>query len=160
MNALDRLKRSISKNPETGCWDWIGPTKDRPPNNYGRFFISKARKGYVAAHRLVFSLKYGAIPDGLFACHKCDNPLCVNPDHIFLGTHLDNLKDMREKGRSTIGKPRPYNRGHRNGNCPLTESQVRSIRAMSHYGIKNCSISRIIGCGQSTVGRIVRGETH
>jgi hypothetical protein len=78
----------------SGCWEWQGATD---PNGYGRI----SWPGFPAlVHRAMWVTMYGPIGAGLFVCHRCDNPPCVNPDHLFLGTRLDNIRDMVEKGRA------------------------------------------------------------
>ena len=78
----------------TDCWHWVGPTNGF---GYGRM-TSKGR--LQVAHRLSYEAFIGPIPDGLYALHKCDNPSCINPDHLWLGTYSDNLKDAWDKGRN------------------------------------------------------------
>lgn len=77
-----------------GCLEWKGT---RTFENYGRLFV---RRRSIRAHRLAWELVHGPIPDGLCVCHQCDNPPCVNPDHLFLGSHQDNNRDAVRKGRS------------------------------------------------------------
>lgn len=88
--------------PNTGCWLWLGR---RGARGYGQvgFRGFKTRQ----AHRVSWLIHNGPIPDGLFVCHKCDTPPCVNPDHLFLGTCQDNLTDMARKNRAYRGGPPP-----------------------------------------------------
>lgn len=88
-------ERFWSKVEKTdACWLWRGGVK---PNGYGRFVIGHSTQVY--AHRFAWELTNGAVADGLFVCHHCDTPLCVRPDHLFLGTHTENMRDMLAKGR-------------------------------------------------------------
>lgn len=80
---------------ESGCWIW---TAGRNKLGYGRFGLPGQYKT-VQAHRFAYEQFYGPIPEGMFVCHHCDNPPCVNPEHLFVGTHVDNMKDMWSKGR-------------------------------------------------------------
>lgn len=87
---------------DSGCWEWIGTIYS---NGYGKFEYQKSQ---WRAHRLAYYFSYGQIPSGLFVCHKCDNPICINPTHLFVGTHQDNMDDAVEKGRSKLfGRKRP-----------------------------------------------------
>lgn len=100
-NPKEQPKRGIDfiefwsiPEPNSGCWLWIGA---HDPNGYGR--IAKRTYGTILAHRYSY-LSHKADPGNLLVCHKCDNPACVNPDHMFLGTHKDNTQDMVKKGRA------------------------------------------------------------
>ena len=79
-----------------GCWEWIG-AKTRRVSGYGA--IRDERGGRVLAHRFSYSYHIGEIPKGFLVLHRCDNPLCVNPSHLFIGTQRDNMEDMRKKER-------------------------------------------------------------
>jgi hypothetical protein len=108
-----------------GCHVWIG-TLDR--EGYGRVFHSGTMRG---AHRVAYEMAHGpigALPKadarGTCVCHRCDNRRCVNPDHLFLGTHADNMRDMARKGRHAM----PSTAGERNGNAKLSAGDVSAIR--------------------------------
>lgn len=92
-----RFEKYAHRSSETGCWHWTG---DRLPKGYGILVVRASGKDKKRlAHRLSWELAHGPIPDGLFVCHACDNPSCVNPDHLWLGTPKDNAQDMVRKGR-------------------------------------------------------------
>lgn len=111
---LVRLEKQIKKTDT--CWIWEGKISKR---GYG---ITTWYSKTVIASRLMYEEKYGKIPDGLYACHKCDNRACVNPDHIFLGTSSDNQQDMVRKGRSNFGAKHPH--------AKLNDAQVLEIRKL------------------------------
>ena len=100
-----------------GCWEWTGGI-DR--HGYGRFGAETARS--IGAHRYSYALHNGPFQKSLFVCHKCDNPKCVNPDHLFLGAHQDNMDDMKKKGRGRGLK------GEQSPMAKLTEDDVIAIR--------------------------------
>jgi len=96
----ERLER-LSKPVPSGCIEWQSATR----NGYGRLIIGSRTDGTrasVSAHRLSYEVHVGEIPDGLFVCHKCDNPKCINPDHLFVGTRKDNTDDREAKNRNKI----------------------------------------------------------
>jgi hypothetical protein len=116
--AVKIIENSIPE-PNTGCWLW---EKSLYPNGYGQ--INVAGKG-MGAHRASWAAFKGAIPKGLMVLHRCDNPCCVNPAHLFLGTHQDNMDDRRRKDREHHPK------GELQGGHKLTEAQVREIKAIT-----------------------------
>jgi hypothetical protein len=96
--AYKNIYKKIDKS--TGCWAWQG---NKIPGDYGVLKIDGKR---ILAHRLSWQLQNGLIPPGMFVCHKCDNPSCINPDHLFIGTQKDNMEDCKSKGRNS---PPPQN---------------------------------------------------
>jgi hypothetical protein len=90
----ERFARLISPEPNTGCWLWTGA---HGGNGYGKFKTNKTTTWW--AHRLAWTLHKGPIPTGMMVCHHCDTPICVNPDHLFIGDAAANLRDMTAKGR-------------------------------------------------------------
>jgi hypothetical protein len=87
----------VSPEPMSGCWLWIGPIQNA---GYGRTAIDGKSK---SAHRLSWEIFRGPIPKGLCVCHACDVPICVNPSHLWLGTHLENIQDASRKGKMGLG---------------------------------------------------------
>ena len=93
---IDRFWSKVDKNAANGCWEWLDKLD---PNGYGRtYLVEDGKKKWYFAHRLSLKLNNVNI-DNLVACHHCDNPKCVNPEHLFLGTQADNMRDMKDKGR-------------------------------------------------------------
>lgn len=108
---------NVEKSEE--CWEWkkgLG-SKSKPKHQYGRAFVL----GIVSrgAHRVAWELSFGGIPKGLQVLHKCDNPKCVRPDHLFLGTHADNMKDKGKKGRIS---------GERNPSAKYSDELIKKIK--------------------------------
>jgi hypothetical protein len=96
---VDKSSTSILPGVDTPCWNWTAGLRSKI-TRYGAF---KFNNKTVDAHRVAFELQKGPIPDGLLVLHKCDNRICVRGDHLFLGTHLDNVQDMSNKGRAKWG---------------------------------------------------------
>jgi hypothetical protein len=144
----DRLERLSIPEPNSGCWLWTGGFDDRghPFKPYGRIWV---RGSSIVAHRASWLTYRGKIPDGMLVCHKCDTPLCINPDHLFLGTHKENTDDMISKGRDD--STRIARRGASSNFAKLTPAQVLSIRAdprlqrfiAKDYGISQPCVSLI-----------------
>ena len=158
---VDRNGPVPSHRPELGpCWVWTGRRLRR---GYG--MIAQGAGKYVLTHRLSYALAYGPIPDGLLVCHHCDNPSCVNPPHLFAGTHADNMADMAAKGRRRDG-PRirrdGYVRGESHPAAKLTEPQVREIRALVDAGSSRHELAARFGVSRQMVRKIANRQawTH
>lgn len=102
-------------------------------------------------HRIIYEMRNGPIPSGYYVCHKCDNPNCCNPEHLFLGTQSDNMADMKRKGRSALGE--------RNGASLLKPKDVHKIRQYLSEGRTHTSISHIFGVARKTISDIANGKT-
>ncbi len=132
----------VSPEPNTGCWLWTG---SYARGGYGQFGNGKR------AHRVAWEYARGSIPLGLFVCHRCDNPTCCNPEHLFLGTHLDNEQDKDAKDR------RP--RGAETVLAKLTDEEVLSIRReYASSRIRQRDLARKYGVGQASIHYIVTGK--
>lgn len=107
----------VDKSDSEGCWLWTG---SRNAKGYGHYCIRRSRTRY--AHRFAYSLTYGPVSSRIMVCHKCDNPPCVRPDHLFLGTNSDNIQDSLKKGRFPVGDASPQSR--------ITDDQVAAIRLL------------------------------
>jgi hypothetical protein len=137
--------------PHTGCWIWTGA---KFTHGYGHFSSRYNGKKWVdGAHRISWQLHCGEIPAGLFVCHKCDTPLCVNPDHLFLGTSKENTRDAVAKGRMN----RPI--GETNNTAKLSEDDVLQILSMDARGLSAKEISQQFPVNNQSIRNIIRGKT-
>lgn len=143
---MKRFDDKIFYSPD-GCWYWTGA---RTPLGYGTFSLN--RKSY-RAHRLSYQMHKGDIPEGLCVCHSCDNRLCVNPDHLWLGTVQENSIDMVKKGR------RHDNAGEKHGNCKINTEQAITIKSLLGEGVRMAEISKRIQIPYETIRNIKRGDT-
>ena len=133
-----------------GCWIWTGPTDAK---GYGRIHPS------LRAHRVAYELTYGPIAAGMCVCHQCDNPPCVNPTHLFVGTRAKNNADMMMKRRAVWQHSPEQRKGANNGRAVLTQSDVGAIRARYVRGkVRQVDLAREFNVSQTLVSAIVRGE--
>jgi hypothetical protein len=142
-----------------GCWEYGGKIGN---HGYGLVYIPNGtRHGATAlAHRVVYEGMVGPIPDGMFLCHHCDNPRCVRPDHLFLGTLNDNVQDAKQKGRmKTGGVLPPVRKGEANNKAKLTADKVREIRQEYQSGTSITKLGRRFGVTEQAIWAIVTRQT-
>lgn len=183
---VERFWRKVNKNGpimpnmETPCWQWMTGKSD---SGYGSF---AAGGRTLKTHRIAWTLAKGQIPHdgsahGICVCHRCDNPLCVNPAHLFLGAHIDNMRDMGEKGRKVVARgdkhhsrlrPERMARGDRNGarthpervrcgdehvSAKLTAEKVLAIRTLhAAGGVSKSELGRQFDVSHNLIGYIIR----
>lgn len=147
---IDRARRRFDEffipEPMSGCWLWLGGVSWQ---GYGKFHFRTT----MAAHRASWALHHRVFPE-VNVLHRCDNPACVNPEHLFLGSHLDNMRDKARKGRQF----RP--RGELNGQAKLSNAEVIRMRALHADGIEQKDIAAQFGLAQSAVSNIVNRKTY
>ena len=143
--VAERFRRFVDSSGD--CWVWTG---SRNGFGYGQMSVNGRPRG---AHRVSYEMHVGPIPKGMEVCHRCDNPPCVNPDHLFLGTHAENMADSLAKGRAARML------GEDASSAKLTAAQVDLIRRMSLGGMPNPAIARQFGVHTSTVWSAVVGKT-
>lgn len=151
----ERFWQKVEKSPEPdGCWEW---TAARCSGGYGSFVRSHDRPAptvLIQAHRMAWELTYGPPPSDLDVLHKCDNRACVRPDHLFLGTHTDNMRDMVAKGRRNPKSKAKSGEAHHF--AKLTADDVRAIRARYALGgVTMRVIAAEYGVNTALIGRII-----
>lgn len=139
---------------DTGCWLWTGAVFN---HGYGYFSTQHGGKRWVTtASRASYILHKGPIPDGLVVCHRCDNPLCVNPDHLFLGTDRDNIHDAIAKGRFQSPENPCYQRGSQRSRAVMNEEMVRRLRLAVANGTSVTEAARAEGVAPETARHAVK----
>jgi len=144
-----RFWSKVDKRDPDECWEWTGSR--RAGEGHGQFWNAGRA---VRAHRFAWEATHGPIPNGegwhgMCVCHRCDNPPCVNPAHLFLGTHAENLADAAAKGRTMRGERHIHHR--------LTAEQVLDVIRRHEAGESQRSIARSLGLHHSSIARIFNG---
>jgi hypothetical protein len=147
-SAKERFEKKFKKGNINDCWDWEATVHGQ---GYGHFkFNGKVEK----AHRFAYKLYKGEFPEYLLVLHNCDNTKCVNPDHLFLGTHQDNNDDKESKNRGNhIGGEKHYK-------AILTMAQVRRIREFSKCGIRNYELAKTFKISRFMVSNVILNKVY
>lgn len=166
MSEIDRINRFWKKVDKSGnCWIWTG---DRTSKGYGRISKDGVR---IGTHRYSWLIHNGTIPKGLCVCHTCDNPPCVNPDHLWLGTNLENQQDMTKKGRRVINmvglhsfegrklQLENVSRGERHIRSKFTNNKIYEVRALWETGYTINGLARTYGVAVNTMNSILKRKT-
>lgn len=159
-DPVPRFWAKVMKGPR--CWLW---SASRSRAGYGKFGAG-GRFGLTSAHRFSWELHHGPIPPGMCICHRCDNPPCVRPDHLFLGTLADNNADMKAKGRGARGKrngsqtcPERLVRGSRQPTAKLTEGAVEAMRLAHARGERQKVLADRFHVSRAAICNALQGKT-
>jgi predicted XRE-type DNA-binding protein len=152
-NTPENFWSQVSPPTPTGCQEWQGMVTK---HGYGRVSWHGKKR---LSHRVALHI-YGVLvdlDDALCVLHRCDNPLCCNPDHLFLGTKKDNTQDAMRKGRQVL----PHAKGESSGNAKLTNSQAKEIRQLYKSGeLSQQKIADMYGLNQMSISKITRGLAY
>jgi hypothetical protein len=146
-SVADRFWAKVQKGD--GCWLW---TAHKSPKGYGEFTPGPHTRVPMRAPRFAWELQNGPIPVEMCVLHKCDVPACVNPDHLFLGTILDNNRDRNAKGRANM----PF--GDKHWNTKITEPQLSEVKHWHAEGRSQSEIARLFGVSRGAIRRILDGR--
>jgi len=146
LTPIQRFWKKVNRLTSDNCWEWTGA---KLATKYGGMEINGK---LIRVHRYSWEIAFGEIPKGLHVLHKCDNRSCVNPNHLWLGTHQDNMRDRDEKGR---GKP-----GGKEGTSLLSPNLVRAIRRRYENGMNYAQIARLVKYNPGAIHQIVNRKTY
>jgi hypothetical protein len=145
----EKIQRFSKKNSTTGCWIW-----QRGLSSHGYGLLVTVGRPRAYAHRVSYEVFVGPISEGLEVCHRCDNPPCCNPEHLFLGTHLENMRDSANKGRAKQHRPQP---GLKHFRASLSKEEVLMIRESRENSVV---LGKKLGVSYMTVIRCRNRETY
>lgn len=154
VSVIERFLPNVDRTG--GCWVWTGK---KDADGYGMLY---ATGGDFRAHRVAYELAFDRAPGDLCVCHTCDNPSCVRPSHLFLGTSQENTADRHAKGRSATGpklRRERIARGERQGQAKLTDGDVRTIRRERAAGVTQKELQARFGVSQGTISHIDSGKS-
>jgi hypothetical protein len=145
----------VEKGAEAACWNWTGLLQQshKNPTPYG---VLGWKGKHSRAHRVAYALVNGDIPEGMMVLHACDNTLCCNPEHLYLGDHAQNMKDMvTRRRRKGVGV------GEENGRSKLTREQAEAIRSIyAAGGVSQDAIGELYGVSQYAISQIILGKRY
>lgn len=136
---IQKFKQNYSES-ETGCWNWNGLIDHK---GYGRNTLGTSNGISARAHRASWQLHFGEIPNGMLVCHKCDVRNCVNPNHLFIGSNADNLKDMVNKNRSPLGE--------KHWKHKMTDDEIELVRLSEFSGR---TLAKLFGVSESQISNV------
>ena len=142
-----RFWSKVAKKSDDECWEW--QAYKHPQKHYGYFYVNKRYRN-VRAHRIAYELTYGKISKEAQVLHKCDNPSCVNPTHLFIGTHQDNVNDKVNKGRQMKGEQQPLSK--------LTNENVKYIKQSLKNGVAKVQLAKQFNVDYYTIYYIEKGR--
>jgi hypothetical protein len=155
------MKYTIKDN---GCWEFSGC---KMPNGYGKVTVNK--KTWLS-HRYSYFLKNGEIPNGMHVCHTCDNRICINPEHLFLGTRKDNMQDMIKKKRNNFSGLRTNDwnekanankpRGENHWNIKHSDETINKIKKLAEIGIRQIDIAEMFGLRQGYISNVINNRVR
>lgn len=153
-NASDNDNRNNKNHIKNNCWQWMGARNDR---GYGVIGNGTRKQGISKAHRIAYELFYFTkLEKGNCICHICDNPACVNPQHLFVGTQADNIADMITKGRNVLP---PIRRGKQSKFAKLHDKKIRQIRNLAKDGFSSRKLARKFTVSKTTILQIVKRQS-
>lgn len=147
--AISLIKRWADVAGEDECWQFSKKSFAKSGNGactYGLVYVTRRRK--VRAHRLAYELAFGPLPSGAMVCHRCDNPMCCNPNHLFIGTAADNNEDKMKKGRHYALS------GERNAHAKMTDEQAAEAARRARDGESQKALAEEFGVSQPAISRL------